>query len=93
MKHLLKKPDGTEALLTRDQLIISWNSREIDNSALAKPEGGGEWVRVGVLLGVGSAPAPEPASTPPFQTACFTGWGRDSARRAPRRMADGYAPP
>jgi hypothetical protein len=52
MKYTLKKPDGTEVTLTRDQLTIGYNTREINTAWPAKEQGTTEWLRVGVLLGV-----------------------------------------
>ncbi|MGD0089885.1 MAG: hypothetical protein ABSE73_08185 [Planctomycetota bacterium] len=62
MKYILKKSDGTETVLTHDQLVISYNRREIDSSSLAKAEGQNEWVKVGVLLGVESTDTPRATS-------------------------------
>lgn len=54
MKYTLKKPDGTEVTLSRDDLVIGYNRQEIDVGWQAKPQGASDWARVGVLIGVES---------------------------------------
>ena len=76
MKYTLKKPDGTEVTLTRDQLTIGYNTREINTAWPVKEQGDTAWLRVGVLLGV-EAPGVEPgfpSGLPPSE---------DSTERSP----------
>jgi hypothetical protein len=78
MKYTLKKPDGTEVTLSRDDLVIGYNRGEIDVGWQAKPQGASEWARVGVLIGVESAIPPQGTSTSADAVGSITTslWGR-----------------
>ncbi|MBM4094061.1 MAG: hypothetical protein FJ276_32330 [Planctomycetes bacterium] len=96
MKYTLKKPDGTEVTLTRDQLTIGYNTREINTAWPAKEQSGTEWLRVGVLLGV-EAPGLEPgfhSEPPPSENSTDRSLtaapGADFAASLARRYADAY---
>lgn len=51
MKYTLKTADGNESIVTRDQLMVLWNNREVDNRSQAAPLGTAEWLPVGDVLG------------------------------------------
>ena len=59
MKHFtLKKPDGTDVVLTQDQLVIGYNNGEVDPNWLARLHNSERWHPVGELIGISGTPAP-----------------------------------
>lgn len=72
MKYLIRKPDGTEVPLTRDQLITGYNTAEINTAWPAKEQGDTEWTQVGILLGLQPEPELESPSAPPPEAKIVT---------------------